>query len=161
MLFDNKSGAGQAGGDSGQPEKPQSHALRNSWIIFGIVMAVALIYTGLTFYSRWEDARNAQEQAQEKQRESDAETLKILGGDEFNILNFYASPGHLHPGDSASLCYGTANTKSVTLDPPVANVYPAYANCVHVSPKKTTTYTLTATDAQGHTKTESLTIEVK
>src|SRR5579862_9862367 len=161
MLFDNKAGPGTNSGTSGEPQKEPSHALRNSWIIFGVVIAVLVIYTGVTFYSRWEYARNAQEQAQEKQRETDAETLKILGGDEFKILNFYASPGHLHLGDSATMCYGTANTKTLTLDPNVVNVYPAYANCVHVSPKKTTTYTLTATDAQGHTKTASLTIEVK
>jgi len=37
-------------------------------------------------------------------------------------------------------------------------VWPAFSRCVHVSPRKTTTYTLTIEDGVGHTK--SATVEV-
>ena len=51
--------------------------------------------------------------------------------------------------------------KSVSLKPPSnVNVWPSYERCVSVSPHKTTTYTLTATDAAAHTKSAQATIEV-
>jgi hypothetical protein len=158
MLFDQA--PLQKGSTPPPPEEGKSRALRNVWIIFGVVVVVLLIYNGLIFYSRREENLEIQRQAAERQRESDARSLEMMGGNQFQILMFYASPGHLHRGDTANLCYGTSNAKSVTLDPKVADVYPAYSNCVRVSPRKTTTYTLTATDAQGHSKTESLTLEV-
>jgi hypothetical protein len=59
------------------------------------------------------------------------------------------------------MCYGVSNAKSVKLDPPDANVWPSNDRCLQISPKKTTTYTFTADDGQGNTKTATLTIEVK
>lgn len=158
MLFDQ--GSQQKGSAPPPPEKGKRHTLRNVWLIFGIVVIALLIYNGLMFYSRKQDALEEQRQAAEKQRESDARSLEMMGGNEFKILSFYVSPGHLHRGDTATLCYGTSKAKTVTLDPKVADVYPAYTNCVRVAPRKTTTYTLTATDDQGHTQSQSLTLEV-
>lgn len=130
------------------------------WIIFGIVVVVLLIYDAMIFYSRREEDRETQQQAAEKQREADARSVEMMGGTEFQILDFYAAPGHIYLGGTATLCYGVANAKSVKIEPHVKNVYPAYSNCVHISPKITTTYTITATDAKGNTKTESLTLKV-
>jgi hypothetical protein len=160
MLLD-QSPLGKGSSSPGEPENRESHALRNSWIIFGIIMAVLSIYTALVFYSRREENRQLLEQAARKQRESDAQTVEMMGGNEFKILSFYAAPGHLRRGQATNLCYGVSNAKSVVMDPPLKNIYPAYSNCVRISPRVTTTYTLTATDAQGHTEKQSLTIEVK
>ena len=84
-----------------------------------------------------------------------------MGGNNFEILDFYAKPQVIRRGDSASLCYSVSNAKSVTLDPPSnVKVWPSYERCVSISPAKTTTYTLTATDAAAHTKSAQATIEV-
>ena len=39
------------------------------------------------------------------------------------------------------------------------DIKPSYHHCVEIAPKKTTTYTITADDGAGHTK--SLSLEVK
>jgi len=87
--------------------------------------------------------------------------VETLGGNKFDILNFYASPGKIRRGESAQLCYGVSNAKTVRLDPPAGDVWPSYSRCFDVTPSKDTTYTLTADDGQGNTKTASLTIEVR
>ena len=47
------------------------------------------------------------------------------------------------------MCYGVANAKTVTLDPPVASVWPSATRCMQVKITKTTKFTLTAEDANG------------
>ena len=134
--------------------------LRYSWIVVIIVaLGVALI-----LYLRWQtnrdiDARAAQKAA-EQQRENAARSVEMMGGNKFDILNFYAAPGAVRRGDSFQLCYGVSNAASVKLDPPVGDVWPSFNRCLSVTPKKTETYTLTATDSAGHTKTASLTVTV-
>ena len=65
------------------------------------------------------------------------------------IIQFYVYPNVILPGGQSSLCYGVAQVKEVKLDPPVGEAGPTFNRCVDVRPKKTTTYTLTATDANG------------
>ena len=67
----------------------------------------------------------------------------------------------MHRGEEVDLCYGVSNAKTVTLVPQPNAVWPSYSRCVQVSPQKTTTYTLTVTDAAGNTKSASLTVEVR
>lgn len=132
--------------------------VRLSWILVAIV---ALVIAGI-FYARWEESRDIAEKAAEQQREHAREVVEGLGGSSFQIMNFYASPGLIHRGDSAELCYGVANTASVAIDPkPSEGIWPSVGRCVSISPKKTTTYTLTAVDAKGQKKTQSLTLEVQ
>jgi hypothetical protein len=59
------------------------------------------------------------------------------------------------------LCYGVVNAKAVKVDPPVEQLKPSAHHCFEIAPKKTTTYTITADDGAGHTKSEALTIQVK
>lgn len=131
-----------------------------SWLGLAIVaLGIACI-----FYVRWQtnrdiDARAAQKAAAE-QRKNAARSVELMGGSKFDILNFYAAPGALRRGDSFQLCYGVSNAASVKLDPPVGSVWPSLSRCLSVTPKKTTTYTLTAADSAGHTKTASLTVTV-
>ena len=132
--------------------------VKYSWIV---VFIAALVVAGI-FYSRWQENRDIEERAAEQQREHAREVAQGLGGASFEILNFYAEPGAIHRGDSVELCYGVSNAKTVEIDPkPPAGIWPSLARCISVEPKKTTTYTLTATNAAGEKKTSSLTIEVQ
>lgn len=129
--------------------------------VWCVLVGIVLIYVGYVFYSRSEDVRRIQEEAAEKKRAQDAEAVESMGGSQFDILNFYADPGAIHRGDSVKLCYAVSNAKSVTLEPQSNPVWPSYSRCVSVSPEKTTTYTLTATDAAGHTKSSTLEVQVR
>ena len=66
---------------------------------------------------------------------------------------FYASPSTLRDGEPSKLCYSTEAATAVTLDPPIERMWPALSRCFEINPKKTTTYTLTATNAAGQKTT--------
>ncbi len=141
------------------PEKES--IFRNPWIYTFATLVIVLLYTGWIFWSRHEANREFEQRQVEKQREQDARTVELMGGDRFEIRNFYASPGVIARGESAELCYSVSNAKSVAIDPPAGPVWPSYGRCVDVSPTKNTTYTLTAADATGHTQTASVTLRVR
>jgi hypothetical protein len=148
-----------------QPEVKKPNALRNLWMGFGGVVLIVLAFVGYTMWSRkTQDADLAYKQQAAKtaqQRESDAAAVEELGGSDFKIIAFYASPGLIHRGDTVDMCYGVSNAKNVTLDPPEGNVWPSANRCLQVKPKKTTTYTLTIDDGKGKTANQQLTITVK
>ncbi len=129
-----------------------------SWLL---VLGVALVYLGWVFFSRWQDNRVIEEGAAARKRAEDQRTVEMLGGNRFDILAFYASPGVIRRGETAQLCYSVSNAKSVRLEPQSDPVWPSYSRCVTVSPRKTTTYTLTAEDSEGHTKTATLLLQVR
>jgi len=126
-----------------------------------VVFSLGAAYVGIVFYTRWYGDRVMQEQATAAKREEDQRVFEGMGGDRFDILRFFPYPGEVKRGDSTMLCYGVSNAKSVTLEPQPNAVWPAFERCLSVSPKKTTTYTLTATDAAGHTKSATVTVEVE
>jgi len=135
------------------------------FLIWSAVLPVlGLIYACLVLYLRRQEERTLEREATEKKQAQEKEdakrTLDALGGSQFQILNFYGSPGAIRRGDSAQLCYGVANAKSVEIEPRTDEVWPSYSRCLDVAPKKTTTYKLTTRDAVGNTKTASVTIEV-
>ena len=148
-----------------QPEQKAPRTVRTMWQVFAAIVAIILLYTAYTFWSRWQENQDLaakQKAAQEAAQRDDAQkTYDTLGGSEFKIVSFYASPGTIHRGDSVDMCYGVSNAKSVKLDPPDANVWPSNDRCMQISPQKTTTYTFSADDGKGNTKTATLTIEVK
>jgi len=115
--------------------------------------------------SRWQDRRNIERQAaqslREKQREQDRLAVEQLGGKEFQILSFYANPVVIRRGQSAQLCYGVANAKSVKLLPETQPVWPSVAHCVDVSPTESITYTLTIEDGRGKTQSQGVEIKVR
>jgi hypothetical protein len=116
-------------------------------------------------FSRWQENRSVESRAKEekaqKQREDDRQTLERMGGKELVIQSFYAIPAEIRRGQSVQLCYGVANAKTVKLEPQSNPVWPSYARCVDVAPARTTTYTLTITDAAGNTKTQSLEVKIR
>ncbi|HTV59807.1 MAG TPA: hypothetical protein VMJ93_13135 [Verrucomicrobiae bacterium] len=143
------------------PPSGRSIGARAWLVIWSIACIIALIYVGSVFYGRKQEDRELAAQAAERQREKDQEAVEFMGGNNFEILNFYASPGIIRRGDTADLCYGVSNAKTVTISPPSGPTWPAVSRCLSISPKKTTTYTLTIASATGEKKTATLKIEVR
>jgi|ERR1700674_836402 hypothetical protein len=134
---------------------------RNPFLYTSILMVAALFYVGWVFTARRQEAREIEERAQEQRKTEASRTYEVLGGNRFEILDFYAVPGAIHRGDSAQLCYGVSNAKTIKLEPQTGAVWPSLSRCVNVAPKKDTTYTLTAEDGQGNTRTATLTVQVR
>jgi hypothetical protein len=126
---------------------------------------MVLLVVAWIFLSRWQEnlsiERRSREEKSRKQLEDDRVALEQLGGKELAIQSFYASPGAIHKGESVQLCYGVANAKTLKLEPQPNAVWPSYARCVSVSPAKSTTYTLTISDASGNTKTQSVQVKIE
>ena len=147
------------------PQMPHDSPLKKPivYAIIGIVIVVA--YVAFLLISRHEvarefDRRNAEIQ-DEQHRAEDRLTLEQLGGSDFGIRALYVTPTVIPRGQSAQICYDVANAKSVKLDPPVADVWPSHTRCFEVSPKRTTTYTLTITDATGKTASKDVQVLVQ
>lgn len=165
MLFDTKNpGSPNPLSKSGGDTKPRRSIFRNPLLYTSTLLLVGLLYVGGVFYMRWQEDREIVRKEAEKKEAERAEAQRAfdsLGGNNFEILNFYVSPVAIRRGESAQLCYGVSYAKSVRLDPPAGNVWPSLNRCVDISPKKTTTYTLTAEDAGGHTKTATVAVPVR
>jgi len=128
-----------------------------------VVLVAALAYVGWVFLSRWQQNRAIQQRAAAaaaQQRSRDEQAFQGMGGSSFAILSFFATPVSVSRGDESELCYSVSNAKTVAIDPPVGEVWPAFDHCVSVRPRKTTTYKITATDAAGHSKSSTTTLEV-
>jgi hypothetical protein len=131
-----------------------------------IASVLAFLFVGLyvawVFYSRWEANQSIAEKAAEKQRARNQQTFEMMGGNRFDILVYAANPPVIRAGEKSSLCYSVSNAKAVKIEPEAEEpVWPAYSRCVHVSPRKDTTYTLTIEDGAGHTKSATLEIRVR
>ncbi len=141
-------------------EKPHP-ILRNPLVYSSSVLLIATLCVGWIMWSRREENREIERRAAEKRREENRQAVEMMGGNRFEILSFYASAGEIRRGETVTLCYGVANAKKATLEPQSNPVWPSYARCVDAAPRKDTTYTLTAEDAAGHVKTETLTVKVR
>jgi hypothetical protein len=122
-------------------------------------------YVGYIMLSRHQSLHEAEQKAADRQseqrREDDRSAIEQLGGSELSIRALYVSPAIVHRDESAQLCYDVANAKTVTLDPPVAEVWPSHTRCIDLKIKKTTTYTLTIADAAGKTLSQSVELKVQ
>jgi hypothetical protein len=147
------------------PPAKTNSAFKNPLLYSSMLLGIVLLFTVWTLFSRWQQnlamERRSRQEKSRQQLENDRITLQQLGGKELAIQSFYASPGAIHKGESAQLCYGVANAKTVTLEPQPNAVWPSYARCVSVSPARSTTYTLTISDAMGNTRTQSLQLTVE
>ena len=148
-----------------EPTPEGRSPLKNPLVYSSAVVLIVLLYVGYIFISRSQENRGLEKAAAEKQAAAqlaqDRTTVADMGGKELAIQSFYGSPGVVKRGETAQLCYGVANAKTVTLEPQSEPVWPSYSRCVDVKPTKTTTYTLTAQDANGHSVTQTLEIKVK
>ena len=148
-----------------QPPTKTKSAFKNPLLYSSLLVGIVILVVAWIFFSRWQEnvsiERRSREENSRKQSENDRVALEQFGGKELAIQSFYASPGAIHKGDSVQLCYGVANAKTVKLEPQPNAVWPSYARCVSVAPTKSTTYTLTISDASGNTKTQSLQVKVE
>lgn len=144
------------------PTPESSSGLRNFLLLSSVVLLFGGLYVGWVFYSRWEANQALADKAAEKQRTQSQQTFEAMGGNRFDILAYSADPGEIQAGEKSSLCYSVSNSKSVKIEPPSEEpTWPAFSRCVHVSPRKTTTYTMTVEDGAGHTKTAAVEVHVR
>ena len=146
------------------PNSDSKTVRKNPLLYSSIVIGIALLYVGWIFFSRRQENRaidqKIRDEAAQKQRENDRAAVEQLGGNEFAIQMFYASPDVISRGESTRLCYGVSNAKTVKLEPQSNPVWPSHSRCVEVTPTKTTIYTLTIMDAAGNTKSQSVEVKV-
>lgn len=144
---------------------PLKSIFKNPYLYSVIVFLVVLSYVVILFISRYKSNRAFQqrtaEKAAEQRRADDRAALEQLGGSELAIRSLYISPAIIHPGESTQLCYDVADAKTVTLDPPDGKVWPSHFRCLDLSPKKTSTYTLTVVDASGQSISQSVQLQVR
>jgi hypothetical protein len=127
-----------------------------------VALLIAALYVGWTFYSRHESNRRAQEELGARQAAARKRVVdQYYGSGEIRIPTFLADNGVLKLGQSTHLCYGVVNAVSVKLDPPVEALKATYRHCIDIAPRKTTTYTLTAFNAAGKSKSVSLEVRVE
>jgi len=138
--------------------------LRRPFVYSTLVIVVVAVYVGWILFSRHVANRAYEEriknQQAQKQHQSDQEAIEQLGGSELAIQMLYATP-EIQRGQTAQVCFGVANAKSVTLEPQTNPVWPSHSLCVDVIPKKTTTYTLTASGADGRSVAQQATVTVR
>jgi hypothetical protein len=149
-----------------ETEKPAEKSIfKNAYLYSVIIFLVALSYVAIIFVSRSKSNRafkeRIAEEAAERRRADDRAALGQLGGSDLAIRELYVSPAIVHRGESTQLCYDVANAKTVTLDPPEGEVWPSHFRCLDLSPKKTTTYTLTIADASGKSVSQSVQLQVR
>jgi hypothetical protein len=149
------------------PESPSpaKSPLKNPYLYSSVLIVGVILYVSYVIYSRYASSKEYEQQTKERQaeqrREDDRLAVEQLGGSELTIRGLYISPRAIHPGETAQLCYDVANAKTVTLDPPVGEVWPSHSRCLNISPRKSTTYTLTIADAAGKTVSQTVELPVR
>jgi hypothetical protein len=76
------------------------------------------------------------------------------------ITQFYASDRKIPRGVTGKLCYGVESAEKVELSPAVEVVWPSPVRCLDISPDRNTTYTLTATGADGSKASKTVDVVV-
>lgn len=145
-------------------QTPQKSILKNPLVYTSALILIVAAYVGWVMLSRYQGNRSYEQQKEQeqakKQREQDQAAIEQLGGNDLAIQMLYASPA-IKRGETAQICYGVANAKTVTLEPQDNKVWPSHNLCVDVKPAKTTTYTLTATGADGKSLNQQVTVQVR
>ncbi len=134
--------------------------LRRLLPLISVAVLAAVVYDGWIFYARWRSRREGEQAQREDEARRARQSVELLGGTDFRIINFYASPQAVRPGGPANLCFGVYGAKRVRIEPEVGDVHPAASYCLQVTPRKNTEYKLTAEDGAGHTVTASVAVRV-
>lgn len=142
-------------------ENRSMQVLRKALPYTTAAVALGALYTAWVFTSRWNDNRRIEQAAAAQRTKFDREITELYGSGRLKILTFYASPGLIHRGEKALVCYGVVNARTVRLDPAVERVWPSASRCFTVMPDRETRYTLTAEDGEGHAATESFVLQVR
>ena len=151
--------------DPNPPHVENKSVLKNPYVYSSLLILVVAGYIGYILISRYESnreyvQRNAEKQAEQRHAQ-DEKDIEQLGGSDLAVRSMYVTPATIHRNESAQLCYDVANAKTVTLDPPEGEVWPSHSRCLNLSPKKTTTYTLTIKDDKGQSASQSVELKVE
>jgi hypothetical protein len=127
-----------------------------------VAVILTATYTGWIMYSRYSDAREAQQRVDAREAERNRKIVEAYGGDKLTILSFAATDGLVQAGHRVRLCYGVANAVRVKIEPGVVEpLRPSLSHCTEAFPRETTTYTLTAENQAGQSVSGSLTVHVE
>ena len=124
-----------------------------------VASALAVAYAAWVFTGRIFERKKLEQRVHNKG--SNPVFERLYGGDTVRILQFYARDAAISRGQSTLLCYGVLNASSVRLEPPMDGVYPAQNRCLEITPKQTTTYSLTAEGPKGPPASQSLQVIVQ
>lgn len=145
-------------------QPPEKNRLKNPLMYSTPLLLFVMLYVGWILYSRHQENRAYEQrihnQQARKQREQDQAAIEQLGGSELAIQMLYATP-QIHRGETAQVCFGVTNAKSVSLEPQSNPVWPSHNLCVDVKPVRTTTYTLTALASDGKSVSQQVTVAVR
>ncbi|MEP7355529.1 MAG: hypothetical protein ABI824_20050 [Acidobacteriota bacterium] len=125
-----------------------------------IALVIGLTYVSWVLYQR-EQPTTIELKRKAKEAKTTEWYRATYGTDELTITQFIARTYEIHTGETALLCYGVLNAKTVRLEPAVELLHPSTTYCFNVTPAKTTTYKLIAASADGKTVDQSLTIAVR
>ena len=147
----------------GEPTPKQASILPLLLRVTTVGVIIAALYVAWTFYSRHQQAQEAEQAIQKKQDDQRKRVAdQIFGSGEIKFSTFSIGTSRLKRGETTQLCYGVVNATSVKLDPaPSEPLKPSYRHCLDIAPKKTTTYTITASNAKGESQSQSLTLRVE
>ena len=145
------------------PENSGEGVIRRLLPFTSIALIIVLAYVGWIFFSRWQANQNvalAQKEKTAKEAAADQRVLQQLGGNDLKILSFSAEPGVVRAGGQVLFCYGVLNAASVRIDPHMEDLKPVLSYCFYGHPRRTTDYTITAQDADGHSVSAHLLVRV-
>ena len=151
--------------ESRNPVRARKSLFKNPFLYSSIALGLVAVYVGFVLVARHEsriqyEKKTAAEEA-EKRLQNDRLAIEQLGGADLAIRALYISPSVIHAGEPTQLCYDVANAKTVSLNPPVAEVWPSHSRCIDLKEKKSTTFTLSVADASGKTISQSVELTVK
>lgn len=146
------------------PRPVRKSPFKNPLLYSGLLVLVVAAFVFYTMLDRYLfQARFEERQARElaaRRLADDRLAIQQLGGSELAIRGLYVSPAVIRTGQAAQLCYDVANAKAVTLDPPLAEVWPSHSRCIELKLKKSTTFTLTIANASGKIVSQSVDLKV-
>jgi hypothetical protein len=144
-----------------EPKAKGTSALQTASRFATVGVIIAILYVGWTFYSRHlSDEQAANDLAAKQQAERQHQADLIFGSGEVKIVSYSIDKTSMARGESADLCYGVVNTTKVVIEPHVEDSKPSSYHCLSVSPRETTTYNITASNAKGESKSLAVTVRV-
>ena len=130
-------------------------AVRRAVPVGWVLVAIAAVYVFFVFATRYGGTVRLP-----VTQKTVSDVPAAYSGTEPKIAHFYSGSGIITRGESAVVCYGVQNVRSVRVEPPVEKLSPTINRCFAVDPRHTTTYKLIAEGNDGRALTASFTIQV-
>jgi hypothetical protein len=144
-----------------EPEPKSTSVLQTLSRVGTVGVIIAALYVAWTFYSRHvSDEQAARDLAAKQQADRQRQADLIFGSGEVKIVAYAVDKANIARGESADLCYGVVNATKVAIEPHVEDSKPSAYHCLTVSPRTTTTYTITASNDKGGSKSLAVTVHV-